>query len=861
MATQKECLLLIKKPEKRAEARESFENDLKEGLTAEQSKKKFKKEKTNEALQKQNQLIQDDNNLKRLQKLIDEAVELNIDGIDAIKNLLITNVGDNRGARQTVEKQIISTINKYIGEVENAMIPLKDYKNLRITEEFNNNIKRERARLNGANIESTGDDLALRYAKIINNKTKELVKVAEQYRLDIEGITGFSGTQTWDSKKLALQGKDEWIKFIKENADQTKTPFFNDDKVLSNIWDKLIKKGSISNVDNSSLVRGKSRKIFLKNVEAEITAKTRFGSETDEVSGLYGLAKTLGRDVALFNSLGSSPLKTLDQLTDYITTKTKKPDNIKDVKTFYDRIANSITYNETGEKIAAIGRGLRRFSGTTILGNIVISTTGLDKKFTRFGKMLRTEAQATDYAKQFNPFEGLGSIVEYIAKGKGEALDGIMDIISLGTLAKTRVGKKKNKVYGFNEKQLSELQAFGIETNIYQSAINQILRQVEANQIESPQTGKISKFMDGIDKAFGDVSFITAKTMVDNLAEYKMLGKELADSFKLKDYSKIDNRYKIFLRANDITEKEYNLLSKIKLERDADDVFSAEIFYPNDVRKLSDQDIIEYGKIKQDQYKDKADLQKEIEKVKNALDIKIRTLMTTENYFNKGYGDARVSIKNSSSTGAVRDEIFRTTFQLKSFAHLVYDNLWKRIFKNTSLIPSQKVGIFATFAASSVASAYIIEQMKTILKGETPKTDIDSEMALNLITRAGFGGIIADILLPSIETIAQAIFGDESISYSSKNKIAKGMISLSTGVVGTKILDIGESLLDLLDRQDADKAVKTIKGLVPANNVFYVNGLLTYISLQTSEALGGRGMTKKKRYLNKEDRDFLFNVD
>ncbi len=767
-------------------------------------------------------------------------------GTQILLDTILTNQKWHFGARQNLSKKIEANRKKFIGEFDLELKKVKHFReggSINTTKpagmQLNDDITRERARLNGAEIPETGNKVALEYAQALNNIDKRTQQIAKLYGIEIERNIGYAGKQTHSKTKLNQYGFDIWFDTLNKEVDIQKAPFVADKSIMLTIYHNLQNNSPLTGLDvfismKKSLDDFKLNKTFpFKNPDAEIRYNKQFGYGGNQLQNSLSETNRLAIDMIVRGEFGSNPESTIRKIYNkYSSEEGADTIQLSKILTIFDEVRG---YNEVGnESIAITGRNIRSLVSTTIYGSVAYTTPISDRMLMSFKAWQRNGGLGELAIKlPFNIIKGVGDTGEYIIKGIDP--------------------KRKGGLTIEEQKYLSE-QGLGA-----QAMISAISRYFEDVQTLGAGQG-ISKMVDGINKVFSKVSNLEVKQNLDDALDFVTYAKELHQDLNIGAWEKLNPKRKAFLKASGINKLEYDVLKQLKIKKN--EIYNEFLFSANEVQNLTNSQIqpLVLKKLKQDAGLKQS--QELFDLTRYELENKIRTMFTSESFAQRGYKDERANIlTRGTKAGTFAGETTRFIMQGKSFPLLFWDNVITSLYEQTSAKYNEKMGAFFAFAGASILGGYVVEQMNEIRNLKEPK-ELDKEMIVRSLVRSGVLGIFGDIVNASL---SDALDISKTTGYQTKANLYKELLGLLGPSVG-KGADLIEGINNLMAQNpNPDKLIKSIKSNIPGNNLFYISGMLNLITLELSQALGGKGKTKQERLLRQQKnifgnrREMLFN--
>lgn len=799
------------------------------------------------------EILQRAETFKALKSKLDEAVStysnkwFKVSYQDALLNIIQTNTKSSQGARLNLEQTIISLHKKHLGYLSAELNKIDHFRikgDIDITTKegatLNNNIMRERAKLNGADIESTGDPIALQYAKALNEAQAKLDKDLTLANFNVSRKKGFAGMQTHSKRILQEEGFETWHKNLFENVNLAEQPFLKSKAISNNIYKYLV--GDIDNMPLADvpISMKQSVKDFIQNenfifkdIEAEINYANTFGSKISETYKLGASIDRQSKTIAEKNFFGTTPRALLNDLIDYANSKSSKSVNRKKIYSVYNEVMGKLEIGN--ESVARAGANVRKLTQTTIFGGTMINSPIPDRINRAF--------------LEFSTNGGYGELLFNLTKAIPQGTSDIGEVLLKGIDFKRKGGLTQEETIHLNN--------LGIGAESFLSYANRFYDEI--NALGSGEG--FSKFVDGTSKMFSKVSGLEVMDNLQTKGVLSVLAKDTYFSLNKKNWKGLETGERLKLTRYGITEQDYNVLSKLLNQIEDDPVFKEKIFDPNYIKNLTKEDLQEYiaplvrqasdlAKITGTAFNEK-DLNKIVEKVKFDLETKIRTFYNGETHIALGKRDSRANFfSRGTKAGTFGGEATRFFAQAKTYPMLYLDNIVKNIYYSTAIETNEKWAGFVAFASACILAGYLIEQLTEIRNNKTPK-DFDSEMAVRSVVRSGIFGLWGDALVAFGSNVFDI---SKTTGYQNQAQLYKEVAGFLGGPTISKGLDILEGVNNLLAKKpNADKLLKSIKSAIPMNNLFYINGILNYLTMAISEGVGGKGLTTERKRLRGSD--------
>lgn len=791
--------------------------------------------------------------LQALKNKLDEGVNtysnkwLKVNYSDALLSLIQTNTKSSNGARLNLEQTAIALNNNHLGILSSELNQIEHYRtkgDLDVSTEdgarLNTNIMKERARLNGAETPPTGDKIAVEYAKALNNAKR---KIENDYKLsgfDTTKKKGYVGEQTHNRTQLMSEGFDNWYNNLLETANLTESNFLNNRKIALNVYKYLIGDSSAISLRETPLSMKESLKRFIdtreitfKTIDDEISYANTFGNPTSEMLKLGSTIDRMAKKTAERNIFGINPQKTLSQLIDYANSKSDKPVKASKIYDVYDEVMGNIQVGN--EAFARSGSNIRKLVSTTLFGGTVINSPMPDRMNRAF--------------LEFSTNGKLGELFFNLTKAVPESVKDTGEILLKGIGFKRKGGLTKEETVHLNN--------VGIGANAILSYSNRFFDEMQGLGAGSG----FSKIIDGTNKIFGKISFLETLDNIQTKSNYTILARDAYTSISKNNWDKLTRGERLKFTRYGITEQDYNALSKLTKGIEYDPILKEKVLSPLEVRNLTSDDLKTYI---EPQIKEVSDFKKATglaftpddvkiitDKAKFDLETKLRTLYNGESHIALGKRDSRSNFfTRGTKAGTVGGEATRFFSQAKSFPLLYVDNIIKNIYYSTAIETSEKWAGFVAFASYSFLAGYLLEQVSEIRNNRTPKS-FDSEMIVRALTRSGIAGLYGDALNSGL---SQVLNVSKSTGYQTKAQLTKEILSFAGGPTISKTADLLEGVNNLLAKKpNADKMTKAIRATIPANNLWYINGTLSYLTMAISEGMGGKGLTNERRRLRKQE--------
>lgn len=758
-------------------------------------------------------------------------------GTEVLLDLIKTNNRWHKGARQNLSKKIEAEQNASLGKAFIELDKIQHFKeNLDIDiakpegKKLNDDITRERARLNGAEIQETGNKVALQYAKALNKVSDDAINKLQVYGFDINKREGYGGSQTHNKKLLNETGFDSWFSFVSKEGDLKKAPFLSDKIVMRKIYDKLSNGDTLDLLDLPLSLKESiddfkiTRSIAFKDIEAEIRYREQFGQKNNQVQSTLNQLNRFASDIIVRQEFGANADGVIQKLYNSFSAE-KGADKIKlsKIQTIFNEVQGKSEVEHEGVAIA--GRNIRSLISSSIYGAVAYTTPISDRMLMALKSWQRNGGLGQLMVDlPFSIATGLKDTGEYIIKG----------------ISPSRKG-------GLTPAQKNFALEQGLATQSMISAIGRYFEDI--NTLGAGQG--ISKIVDGINKTFSKISFLEAKQNIDDLRDFTLYAKELYKDLQKGNWNNLSKQRKGFLEANGFTKQEYDILKQIKIDENT--TLREKVFTGNNVKDLTNKQL---EPLIQDRLNKNPSLTKNdnlYNLVRYELENKVRTMFTAESFAQRGYKDERANIlTRGTKAGTFSGELTRFMTQGKSFPFLFWDNVITSLYTQVSATKGEKIGAFVAFAGVSILGGYVVEQLNEIRNGKQPK-ELDKEMMVRSLIRSGVLGIYGDLANASL---SQAFDISKTTGYQTKANLYKELLGL-LGPSISKSGDLLEGINNLMAQNpDPDKLIKSIKSNIPGNNIFYVSGMINYLTLELSQVLGGKGIQKNEKLMRQQKNAF-----
>jgi hypothetical protein len=802
-------------------------------------------------------IILRDQQFKSLKSTLDEAVlqyKGKLSYADALLGLIQTNTKSSKNARANLEQRVLSFKSQNLGNMLSELNNIDHYMRYdtldvskQANAELNSDILKEVARLNGANVASTQNNTALQYANAITKTQRNLSKTFKVLKIKESEAGSFTKLQTHNKNFLMKEGFETWHNFLLDNVDPLETPFVRNKKITQDIYNVLV--GNAESFDFRQVPREfkpsvrrllKDNDIVFADVSKEIDYLNTFGDPVSAMSTLGTKVDSASTKSAETLTFGTDPKITLERLTDYVNAKSDDKKKLKHSKVvdIYNEVLGRTGVGN--EKVARIFRDIKKILGTALFGTTVVNSVMHDRMNGAFLK--------------FSNDGGKGQLLFNLTKAIPEGVGDVGNIISKAI--------DFNKKGGFTQEEAIYLNKLGLGLSSILSQSNRMFDEVN----DLGQGQGFGKMVDGLTKFFSKASGLE---IMDNMQTKNYFTQHAYDTFlalNKQNWDKLTTGEIQKLTRYGINKKEYDILKTLVGSIEIDPVLNEKIFNPLYVRDLTRKQLAPLAEpILKEQQKyarltgvefDEVYINNIYSKIKLDLENKIRTYYNGETHITLGKKDSRANFfTRGTKSGTFGGEITRIFMQAKTYPLLYLDNIAKNIYYSTALETKEKTAGFIAFASYSLLAGVLLEQVNQIKKFKSPQ-EIDKDLIMRGFARSGVAGLYGDAL--------SGIFGDvfdysKETGFTNKANLYRNLVNLA-GVLPSKTADILEGMNNVIAKKsDPDKLIKSIKGAMPLNNLYYLDGSLAYLTLAISEALGGKGLKKERRRLRKEGREFLID--
>jgi hypothetical protein len=396
----------------------------------------------------------------RARTLRKRAMESLPPDLNEAQKLAAVNVGTEKrgsGTGLSVDARRRAVYNEWVGEIARELDALGTLGRLanplrRRDKDFEYDVAREIARLNGSKDRPTGNEDAVKTARILKRVQDKSVAAQNAQGAWISRLEGYVVKQTHDAIKISggffrgldakkrVQAQNDWIDFITPRLDERSFDGVTDRAAfLRQIWTDIVSghqnisdatKSDLDAVRASGLLAARvseSRVLHFKNTDDWIAYNERFGSGGVFENFMSQLDQA-SSNAALMEVWGPNPKASFDATKESLIKAARERGDVKTVAKLNSHLRDA----EFGEldgtsaapgsvRGAAIMRGLRLHQGLTKLGGMTLSSIS------------DTSLAAHTLRKAGVPLlEGYNSVLSGISRLQGDARAEAASLVNVG---------------------------------------------------------------------------------------------------------------------------------------------------------------------------------------------------------------------------------------------------------------------------------------------------------------------------------------------------------------------------------------------------------------------------------------------
>lgn len=705
------------------------------------------------------------------------------------------------GALNSIDYQGKALMNGYLGKIINQL----DQKGLLYYltgGDYDREIAKELWELPGGKSGISGDKGARQVAEIINSVQNDLVFRQNRAGAYIKLLPGYIVKQSHDMWKIRKVTKEQWINSTLPRLDAEKTFGAMDPRTfLSEAYDGFVtgmhyKARGETQADSVTYFLGfkgpsnlakklsEQRLLHFKDADSWYEYNTEFGSGSFRESLISGIEHG-SRNLALMEGLGTNPLATLDKVIKILRT-THKNDLAKfDSLSDYRLHASYMQLDGTSRlpvnaMIAKVGLGTRIVQTLSKLGGVTLSAI-TDIPF-QVAALRNSGVPLAD--AYLNAFQS-------VLRGRGNA----------------------------EQKEIARLIGVG-----FHSLIGDIHARFSSDD-------SLPGALSSLQQKFFKLNGLQWWTDTHKTGAALILSNHLAEN-RAKGFQKLSKELQRSLNQYNISATDWNLIREVAYKGDTGDWHVT----PDRIQELSDSRIKEVYRLTGDL--DSPELSRESRKVKDALELRLRTyyLDQIEKAVPEAGAGERALTLGQTQPGTVLGEALRFVMQFKTFpiavarkalAPLIYkhgaDSITEALFKGKA----DYLGLIHVIASTTVFG-YFAMLAKDTFQGKSPKDPRNWKTWTQAMMQGGGLGIYGDFIFGEFDR-----FGRSALA------------TLSGPTVGQI-----EDVLKIWSRIRQGESV-TGQGLrlamnnTPFINLFYTRMALDYIFLYQLQEMASPGFLSR----------------